>query len=258
MNPVLLERRDAVAVLTLNRPEARNALSPEVVTALGAHLDAIASDGAARAVVLTGAGRAFSSGADLEHLRALAQQSSEANKADSLALANVLHRLYTFPKPVVAAVEGAAVAGGAGLATACDLVVAGAGARFGYTEVRLGFVAAIVSVFLVRAVGEKHARELLLTGRLVSAEHAYRVGIVNEVVPDGSALERATAIAAEIAGNAATGLAATKEALAALPGMGLEEGLRYAAGLNAWVRTTDDLREGVAAFLEKRPPRWRP
>jgi methylglutaconyl-CoA hydratase len=258
VDPILLtERRGAVAVLTLNRPEVRNALSPALVAALREALDALEPDDAVRAVVLTGAGGAFSSGADLENLRALASASSEANKRDSLALAATLHRLYTFPKPVVAAVEGAAVAGGAGLATACDLVVCGAGARLGYTEVRLGFVAAIVGVFLVRAVGEKHARELLLTGRLVDAGHAHRVGLVNEVVPDGEALERAVALAAECARNAMTGLAATKEALAALPGMGLEEGLRYAAGLNAWTRTTDDLREGVAAFLEKRAPRWR-
>ena len=205
----------------------------------------------------------FSSGADLEHLRALvgtssAATSSEANKADSNRLAGTLTRLYTFPKPVIAAVEGAAIAGGAGLATACDLIVAGQSSRFGYTEVRLGFVAAIVSVFLLRCVGEKHARELLLTGRLISALEAHRIGLVNEMVPDGTALARAFEIALEIAQTSTSALAASKEALSVLPGMGLEEGLRYAATLNAWIRTTDDLKEGVTAFLERREPNWKP
>ena len=157
----------------------------------------------------------------------------------------------------MAAIEGVAVAGGAGLASVCDLVVAGEGARLGYTEVRLGFVAAVVMVFLVRAVGEKHARELLLTGRLVPAAEAWRMGLVNEVVPGGQAEARALELAAEIAQASSTALASTREMLSLLPGMGLAEGLRYAVGMNAWTRTTDDLKEGVAAYLDKREPSWR-
>jgi methylglutaconyl-CoA hydratase len=257
MELAMLDQHGPVAVLTLNRPEVRNALSPELIDALSEQLDQLQTLETVRAVVLTGAGRVFSSGADLENLRLLSSQSSEVNKADSNALARLLVRLYTFPKPIIAAVEGAAVAGGAGLATACDLIVAGQSAKLGYTEVRLGFVAAMVSVFLLRCVGEKHARELLLTGKLVPASEAHRIGLINEIVPDQTALERAVALAQEIVQNSSTALSATKEALSVLPGMGLEEGLRYAAGLNSWARTTDDLREGVAAFLEKRAPRWR-
>jgi methylglutaconyl-CoA hydratase len=252
-----LEQQGPIAILTLNRPEVRNALSPALLQALEARLNALETDPNVRVIVLTGNG-IFSSGADLEHLRTLAATSSEANKADSNRLAGTLTRLYTFPKPVIAAIEGAAIAGGAGLATACDLIVAGQSSRFGYTEVRLGFVAAIVSVFLLRCVGEKHARELLLTGRLVSAFEAHRIGLVNEMVPDGTSLTRALEIALEIAQNSSSALAASKEALGVLPGMGLEEGLRYAATLNAWIRTTDDLKEGVAAFLERREPNWKP
>ena len=255
---MLLERHGAVAVLTLNRPEVRNALNPALLEALSGHLDALEHDPSVRAVVLTGAGKAFSSGADLEHLKALTGASSEASKADADRLARVFHRLYTYPKPVIAAVEGTAIAGGAGLATACDLVVMAEGAKIGYTEVRLGFVAAIVSVFLVRTVGEKHARELLLTGKPITASEAHRMGLVNEVVPDGSSLPRALGLAQELAQNSRTALATTKELLAHLPGMGLEESLRHAAGVNAWIRTTEDLKEGVAAFLEKRPPHWQP
>ncbi|WP_027482744.1 enoyl-CoA hydratase/isomerase family protein [Deinococcus pimensis] len=253
---VSVHRHGHVTHLRLERPEVRNALSAELVSDLHAALLALRDDADTRAVVLSGAGKAFSAGADLRALRELGAASSEANKADSARLAALLELIYTFEKPVVAAVEGAAVAGGAGLASACDLVVAGEGARLGYTEVRLGFVAAIVMVFLLRVVGEKHARELLLTGRLVSAAEAWRMGLVNEVVPDGGALERALTLADEVARNSATALATTKEMLALVPGMGLSEALRYAVGVNAWTRTTDDLREGVSAFLEKREPAW--
>jgi methylglutaconyl-CoA hydratase len=257
LNLVKLEQTGPIATLTLNRPETRNALSPALLRALEARLDSLESDPSVRAIVLTGTGT-FSSGADLAHLRSLVSASSETNKADSDRFASTLVRLYTYPKPVVAAVEGAAIAGGAGLASACDLIVAGDSARFGYTEVRLGFVAAIVSVFLLRAIGEKHARELLLTGRLIPASEAHRIGLINETVPDTTALARAQTIALEIAQNSATALSASKQLLSVLPGMGLEEGLRYASTLNAWIRTTDDLKEGVAAFLERRDPSWKP
>ena len=253
---VLFERRGPVALLTLNRPEARNALSGDLVAALSARLEGLRAETGVRAVVLTGAGKAFCAGADLRALRELGSASSEANKRDSARLADLLHAVYTFPKPVIAAVEGAAVAGGAGLASACDLTVAGEGARFGYTEVKLGFVAAIVMVFLLRAVGEKHARELLLSGKLVPAGEAWRMGLVNEIVPDGDATARALALAADLATRSPTALATTKELLAHLPGMGLEEALRYAVTVNAWTRTTADLQEGVAAFLEGRAPAW--
>lgn len=254
---VLAERRGPVLLVRLNRPQARNALNAELVARLHAVLEAAQRDETVRCVVLGGAGRVFSAGADLKALHSLGAASSEENRADSQRLADLLHLIYTSRLPVVAAVEGAAVAGGAGLASACDLVVAGEGARFGYTEVRLGFVAAVVMVFLLRSVGEKHARELLLTGRLVPAGEAHRIGLVNEVVPDGDAEARALELAAEIARNSRTALATTREMLSVLPGMGLEESLRYAAGVNAWTRTTADLKEGVAAFLEKREPEWR-
>ncbi|MGY2893402.1 enoyl-CoA hydratase/isomerase family protein [Deinococcus sp. UYEF24] len=255
---VLAERHGPVLLLRLNRPQVRNALNAELVAALHAELLAAQSEAQVRCVVLCGSGRAFSAGADLKALQDLGRASSEENKADSQRLADLLHLIYTGGKPVVAAIEGAAVAGGAGLASACDLVVAGEGARLGYTEVRLGFVAAIVMVFLLRSVGEKHARELLLTGRLVSAQEAHRMGLINEVVPDGGAEARALELAAEIAQSSSTALATTREMLSLLPGMGLAESLRYAALVNAWTRTTADLQEGVAAFLEKRAPGWRP
>lgn len=257
MDVILAADEGPVRVLTLNRPEVRNALSRPLRDALAAALADAERDDAVRAVVLTGAGGAFCSGLDLAELELLASQGTEANREDSRALADLLLRLHLLPKPVVAAVEGPAVAGGAGLATACDLAVMGAGARIGYSEARIGFVAALVSVFLLRLVGERRARDLLLSARLVGADEAREMGLVNEVVPAGEALGRAVELARGLARNAPSSLAMTKTLLSSVAGMGLEDGLRYAVELNALARTTDELREGVRAFLERREPGWR-
>ena len=253
---VLLDIQDQIAILSLNRPEARHALSPGLLRALQTHLAALETNQQVRAVVLTGTANTFSSGADLENLKNLLGASAEVQKQDSSLIAQTLKHIYQFPKPIIAALEGAAVAGGAGLATACDLIVAGHGCKIGYSEVKLGFVAAIVSVFLIRAIGEKHARELLLTGKLISALEAYRIGLVNEVVPTGSALTRALEIAQLIAQNSLTALSSSKELLSSLYSFGLEDGLQHAITVNAWIRGTADLQEGVTAFLEKRSPKW--
>ncbi len=245
-----------IRLLTLSDPQRRNPLSPALVRDLLAALESAAQDPAIRAVVLTGAGTAFSAGADLDFLKHVTSTGAEANYAHSLELMRLFHRVYTFPKPTIAAINGPAVAGGAGLATACDLAVMSEQAQLGYTEVKIGFVAALVGVILVRNVGEKHAKELLLSGKLVSAQEAYRMGLVNRVVPAEKVLEEALALAQEVSANAPTSLALTKELLNALPGMGLEDGFRLASIANAWVRETGDLAEGIAAFFEKRPPRF--
>jgi len=254
---ILTEDRGAVRVLTLNRPEVRNALSAELQETLSDALTLAERDSAVRALVLTGSGKAFCAGLDLGDLRAISERSTEENRRDSAVFAALLERLYTFPKPVVAAVNAHAVAGGAGLVTVCDLAVMSEDARIGYTEARIGFVAALVGVFLVRQVGEKRAKDLLLSARLISAREAERVGLVNEVCGGDEVLERAVACAQELAANAPTSLALTKLLLASVPSMGLAEGLRYATELNVLARTTDDLKEGVSAFLEKRAPSWK-
>ncbi|BCP97459.1 enoyl-CoA hydratase [Thermus thermophilus] len=245
-----------VAVVFLNDPERRNPLSPEMALSLLQALDDLEADPGVRAVVLTGRGKAFSAGADLAFLERVTELGAEENYRHSLSLMRLFHRVYTYPKPTVAAVNGPAVAGGAGLALACDLVVMDEEARLGYTEVKIGFVAALVSVILVRAVGEKAAKDLLLTGRFVEAREAKALGLVNRIAPPGKALEEAKALAEEVAKNAPTSLRLTKELLLALPGMGLEDGFRLAALANAWVRETGDLKEGIRAFFEKRPPRF--
>ncbi len=258
MSENLVLRRDQgpVRLLTLNDPERRNPLSDALAASLTAELDAAARAQGIRAVVITGAGRAFSAGADLDFLRRVRGETASANLAHSQRLRDLFLRVYTFPKPTIAAVNGPAVAGGAGLAAACDLVVMDEKARIGYTEVKIGFVAALVGVLLVRAVGEKHARELLLTGELVDAATAYRMGLANRLAPAGASVDEAVTWAEQIAENAPSSLALTKELVASFYGMGLEDALRYAAAAGAWIRQSEDLREGLDAFFEKRKPRF--
>ena len=256
MSLLLAEDQNAVRVLTLHRPEVRNALNAKLISKLLGALDEAEQAKEIRALVLTGSGKAFCAGLDLADLGAISTRSTEENRQDSAHLAALLKRIYIFPKPVIAALSGHAVAGGAGLASVCDLVVMSESAKIGYTEARIGFVAALVGVFLVRQVGEKAARDLLLSARLVRADEAREMGLVNEVCAEEEVMAQALARANELANNAPTSLAMTKQLLAAVPSMGLDEGLRYAVEVNALARTTDDLKEGVSAFLEKREPRW--
>lgn len=253
---VVTEDRGPVRVLTLNDPERRNPLSEALSEALIEALKAAEAEKGVRALVLTGAPPAFSAGADLAFLRRVTEAPAEENLAHSEALMTLFWTLYTLKKPVVAAVNGAAVAGGAGLVLASDLAVMAEDARIGFTEVRLGFVAALVAVLLVRHVGEKTARDLLLSARLVGAEEALKMGLVNAVVPKEAVLAAAIERAEALAKNAPASLALTKALLAELPGMGLFEAFRHAALANAWIRQTEDLKEGLAAFFEKRPPKF--
>ena len=170
---------------------------------------------------------------------------------------NFFHRVYEFPKAVIAAVNGPAIGGGCGLASVCDIVLAAEDAVFGYTESKIGFVPALVAVFLVRICGEKKARELLLTGRLFSAEEAQEIGLVNDLVAKESLLQKARELAEEISRNSPISVKLTKELMSDLQGLSLKEGLRVALQLNTLIRTTEDFKEGVSAFLEKRQPKWK-
>src|SRR5450631_4569064 len=190
----------AVATITLNRPDKRNAISYELIDDLIRALEEV-NNSSARILILTGAGKAFCSGLDLDNLRALIGRTPEQNREDSRTMVGLFRSLYEFPKPTIAAVNGAAIAGGTGLALLCDFTLAVPEAKFGYTEVRIGFVPAIVSTFLLRQVGEKQARDLLLTGRLFGAEEAARMGLISEVVAPQGLMVRARALAAQLAEN---------------------------------------------------------
>jgi methylglutaconyl-CoA hydratase len=245
-----------IALLTLNRPEKRNAISAEMIAELPAALDECAAS-AARAIVLTGAGKAFCAGMDLNYLKEFPSQSPEQVIADARRIAGLFRSLWSFPKPLIAAVNGPAIAGGTGLATLCDFTLAAPEATFGYTEVRIGFVPAIVSSFLVRQIGEKRARDLLLSGRLLAAPEALSLGLINEVVPAEKLLDRARELAASLAAMSPTALACTKKLLVKFAEADLDRELEIAIQESARIRATDDFREGLAAFLEKRKPLWR-
>jgi methylglutaconyl-CoA hydratase len=244
-----------VATVTLNRPDKRNAISYELIGELLRALEEI-EQSAAQIVMLTGAGKAFCSGMDLDNLRSITGRSEEENLTDSATMARLFRTLYEFPKVTISAVNGAAVAGGCGLATLCDFTLASSRATFGYTEVRIGFVPAIVSAFLLRQVSEKHARDLLLTGRIIGAEEAFRMGLVNEVVAPEKLLERARDLAASLLSNSPASLLATKRLLTRYASESLDREIAVAVEENARIRRTADFREGVSSFLEKRNPRW--
>ncbi|MFZ1135313.1 MAG: enoyl-CoA hydratase-related protein [Candidatus Korobacteraceae bacterium] len=244
-----------VVTVTLNRPEKRNAISYELIEELHLALYDVQRS-PADIMILTGAGAAFCSGMDLDNLRAITSHTEEENLADSGRMAHMFRALYDFPKVTIAAVNGAALAGGCGLATLCDFTLAADTAKFGYTEVRIGFVPAIVSTFLLRQVGEKQARDLLLTGRILSAEEAHRLGLVNEVLSPQKLLARARELADTLVANSPASLVATKRLLRTFSHVELDHQIAAAVDENARIRTTDDFREGVNSFLEKRKPSW--
>lgn len=244
-----------VATITLNRPEKRNAISFELVGELMAVLNEIEVS-PANVVLLTGAGKAFCAGMDLDELKSLLGKNHNENVKDSATMAAMFRRLYDFPKPTIAAVNGAAIAGGTGLATMCDFTIAVPEAKFGYTEVRIGFVPAIVSSILVWQVGHKIARDLLLSGRLFDAAEANRYGLVNEIVPAERLLERAKQLGAQLLENSPSSVRATKKLINGFIARQLDGQIAEAIDDNARIRTTADFREGISSFLEKRKPVW--
>jgi methylglutaconyl-CoA hydratase len=244
-----------VTTLTLNRPDKRNALSFQLLDELTQALDEVERS-AAQVMILAGAGKAFCAGMDLEELKTLTDKSHAENVADSRKMAQIFRRLYDFPKPTIAAVNGAAIAGGTGLATMCDFTLAAPEAKFGYTEVRIGFVPAIVSSILVWQVGHKLARDLLLTGRIFDAAEAYRLGLVNELVEPEQLMNRAGELAMQLMENSPTSLRLTKKLINGFISAQLNVQIEKAIEENAGIRQTADFREGVNSFLEKRKPNW--
>ena len=254
-NTIQLAYDGGIATITLNRPDKRNAISYELIEDLLRALAEVAKS-TARVLILTGSGKAFCSGMDLENLKALIGRTPEQNVEDSQVMARLFRTLYDFPKPTIAAVNGAAIAGGTGLATLCDFTLAVPEAKFGYTEVRIGFVPAIVSTFLLRQVGEKIARDLLLTGRLFDAAEALRIGLINEIVAAEGLMNRARQLAAQLMENSPASLLYTKRLLSEAAGADLDAQIEAAVRENAAIRSTADFREGISSFLEKRKAKW--
>jgi methylglutaconyl-CoA hydratase len=246
---------DRIATLTLSRGDKRNAISHAMIDEFLAALREV-EHSRAQVLILAAEGKAFCAGMDLEDLQSLATQTAEENREHTERIATFFRSLYNFPKTTIAAVNGAAIAGGAGLATLCDFTLASTEASFGYTEVRIGFVPAVVSAFLIRQVGEKHARDLLLTGRIIGAEEAYRMGLVNEVMEPAYLPARAQRLAAELLENSPASLRATKALLREYGREQLERDIQSGMEANASIRMSADFEEGVRSFLERRKPRW--
>lgn len=251
--------QDDLLWVTLNDPDRANALSPEMVEGLTALYSKPLRDEGVRAVLLRGAGKHFSAGADLEHLRALKDAGLSENRADSHKLRGLFESVLRQEALTVALVQGACVAGGCGLATAHDFVIAGDDSRFLYSEVRIGFVAALVATFLPLRVRGSHLRELLLNPDFVEASRALEIGLVNRVVPRDELTRAGEALADEVLTRASSeSIARTKRLIFDVQGRPLAEALHYAAEANAEARLTEDCRHGVSHFLEhKKPPEWR-
>ena len=246
-----------IRTLTLNRPEKRNALHPDLVGELQDALEQAASDRHVRVLILTGAGSVFCAGADLSYLEQINMNSLLENRDDSTRLMEMFATLCRSPLPVIARVNGHAIAGGCGLALACDIIVASEKARLGFTEVRIGFVPAIVMRLLVQRVGMGRARELLLRGNLLSAVQAHRIGMIDHVQSENELDNAVHELANDIAVNTSqSAVAMTKKLLMNIESLGMNEAMRFGADMNALSRETDDFRKGIASFLDKSPLDW--
>lgn len=248
---------DRIGTITLNRPEKRNALNETVVKDLLEAFNAAEQDENCKVVILKANGDVFCAGADLAYLQQLQKNTFEENLADSRFLKSLFERIYTFPKVVIAQVHGHAIAGGAGLATVCDLVYAVPEAKMGYTEVGIGFIPAIVSVFLIRKIGEGRSKDLLLTGRLIQTSEALEMGMINGVydadkLADG-VLKIANNLVTRCSGQS---LKSTKILIRGVQDKVSEDALEWAANLNALGRESDDCKRGISAFLNKEKLSW--
>jgi methylglutaconyl-CoA hydratase len=235
--------------ITLNRPRKRNALSSDMVELLHQAIEQADLDSGTRVVMIRGAGKDFCAGADLDELLASADKSETENAASALRLGTLFESLRRLPKPVIALVQGRALAGGAGLATACDIVLAAKSSQLGYPEIQRGFVPAMVTTLLRRLTGEKTALDLILTGRVLKADEAHAAGLVSRVVPDGELERQGLELAAGLVASSASALALTKRLFYELDGKSLHEGIELGAQVNAVARSTPDFREAIVRFL---------
>lgn len=257
MNFINYTVSERVAYITLNRPDKRNALNFDVVSELkDAFLDA-EQDPNVKVVVLRANGKVFCAGADLEYLQQLQKNSYADNLADSSHLKDLFHQIYTHKKVVIAQIHGHAIAGGCGLATVCDISFSAPEAQFGYTEVRIGFVPAIVTIFLLRKIGETRAKEMLLSGELISAKKAEEYGLINFIVPADEIEKRVFDYAQMVCKqNSMQSLQLTKKMIAEVQEKDLTEALTYAAQMNAHARETTDCKRGIGAFVNKETLEW--
>ena len=253
-----LEIRDRVAYLTMNRPDKRNAIDEIAVEEMTDGFSRAENDPGIRAIVFRGEGTAFSAGADLEYLQRLSKNTSSANFEDSCALKDFLFEVYRSRKLTCAVVRGPALAGAFGLVLACDVVIASEKARFGFTEVKIGFVPAIVLNFALRKLRESDVRELVLTGKIIDASYALRIGVLSQIVPETDIEVYTNQFLRDfMAGTSAKAVSLTKEILSEVREMNLKEALKYSTAMNVAARSTDDFRKGIDSFLKKEKLEWK-
>ncbi|NVJ86382.1 MAG: enoyl-CoA hydratase/isomerase family protein [Algoriphagus sp.] len=255
--PIRLEKSNRIGKITLNRPEKRNAMSPELIVGLLKALDELDSDPHVKVVIIAAEGKAFCAGADLAYLQQMQSFTPEENLEDSRRLMGLFDRIYNFPKPVIAQVQGHALAGGCGLVTVCDFAFAVPEALFGYTEVKIGFIPALVSVFLLEQIGVAKTQELLLSGEFISAQKAADLGIISGV-KESEFLENEVQEFAEklIQNNSSHAMMVTKALLRSVHQEERNRKLEAAAKLNAQSRAHADCIHGISAFLNKEKPSW--
>jgi len=244
------EVKNSIAIITLNRPEKRNALHPFLVEQLKNKLGEFEKDDSVKSLIITGEGNTFCSGADLEYLQQISNNTSVENYKDSKSLAELFLMIYNFSKPTIAAVNGSAIAGGCGLASVCDFIVAHPGkSKFGYSEVKIGFIPAIVSIFLIKKVGEGLARQLLLEGEIISGKRAYEIGFVNNLAED--VLDESLKLAEKLNSNSAESIRSIKQMINTISTLSVQEAVNHCIGLNTISRSTTDFKKGIDSFLNK-------
>jgi len=244
------EVKNNTAIITLNRPEKRNALHPFLVEQLKNKLAEFQKDDSVKSLIITGEGNTFCSGADLEYLQKISNNTSVENYKDTKSLADLFLMIYNFPKPTIAAVNGSAIAGGCGLASVCDFIVAHpAKSKFGYSEVKIGFIPAIVSIFLIKKVGEGLARQLLLEGEIISGKRAYEIGFVNNLAED--VLDESLKLAEKLNDNSVESIRSIKQMINTISNLSVQEAVNHCIGLNTISRSTADFKKGIDSFLNK-------
>jgi methylglutaconyl-CoA hydratase len=257
MDLVVINKSERIAYITINRPDKRNALNPELVKLLSNAFNDAIRDSDVKVIVLKANGDVFSAGADLEYLQQLQQNTDVENFTDTYILKELFLTIYRSPKFVIAQVEGHAIAGGCGLASVCDVIFSVPQAKFGYTEVKIGFIPALVSCFLIRKLGEGRAKELLLSGELIDAKTASIYGLIN-FIASKEEIESAVHTYAKkiVEGTSSNSITVTKQLLSAVQDLNLDESLNLAIGLNVQTRSSADCKKGITAFLNKNKLEW--
>jgi methylglutaconyl-CoA hydratase len=253
---VALSIDDKIARVTLNRPEIHNAFNEVMIAELLEVFHKLKDDEKLRVVILTGEGKSFCAGADIHWMKKMKNYTYQENFDDALALANLMYEMFSFPKPLLGRINGAAIGGGTGLVSVCDIVIAAETAKFSFSEVKIGLVPACISPYILNRVGFTKANILFLTGERFNAEKALNVGLVDEVVPLSILDRRVDRLAEELISSGPQALATAKKLLRDIPHMAMEEKRRHSAEVLAKLRISDEGQEGLAAFLEKRKPKW--